>query len=210
MLNFSLAVIITLLIISNSHARPISYSGGKTIMYYNNGFKHSLHLHYSPSYKYSLGYRYENYKNTDLSLDGIQLNNLIKRWNLQEAQGNIYLKSSLGNASSKGNNQLYGFVGLAGDFETRKYFIAYENKYYKANGNILDKFEQNARIAIAPYLANYGQIHSWLMLEISRQKINSKYQNIVTPLIRLFKKNNLVEIGYNNKDKLLVNFISRF
>ena len=38
-------------------ARPISYLGGWTVMQMNDFNSHSLHVHYTPSSKYSFGYR---------------------------------------------------------------------------------------------------------------------------------------------------------
>ena len=36
-------------------ARPISYSGGSTLMAFSDNIKNSIYYHYSPSYKYSIG-----------------------------------------------------------------------------------------------------------------------------------------------------------
>lgn len=199
-----------LLISTNLAARPISYSGGKTVMQQNDEFKNSLHLHYSPNYKYSLGYKYEYHRSQKLNLHSAQLNNLVKRWNRPAAQGNIYLKSALGNAHKDSHNQLFAFTGLAADFETRKYFIAYTNKYYASRGNMLNYYEQKARIGIAPYVANYKNIHTWLMLQISEPGNITNKQIITTPIIRLFKGANLIELGFSSNKKLLFNFIARF
>ena len=195
---------------SASFARPISYSGGSTIMQNNGPIKNSLHLHYSPSYKYSLGYRGEYYRKSDIYLNGIQLNNLVKRWNMPAAQGNIYLKSSLGYAHGKKDNGLYGFTGIAGDFETRRYFISYENRYYESNNNIISQFEQSARIGIAPYVANYGNWHSWLMLQVNHVPEFEGDELTLTPLVRVFKNTYLAEFGVSSNKRVLFNFIKRF
>ncbi len=129
--------------ISISSARPISYSGGWTLMQKNNHSKNTIHLHYSPSYKYSVGYKGEYLRSEHISLNSLQLNNLIKRWNLPAAQGNLYLKSNIGNATKSKNNEIYSALGFAADFETRRYFISYQNNYYKSNGDIIDSFQQN-------------------------------------------------------------------
>ena len=75
-----------------------------------------LFIHYSPSYKYSVGYKGEYFRRGQMALNGFQLNNLLKRWNLPGSQGNFYLKTSVGNANKSGKNELYGFTGIAGDF----------------------------------------------------------------------------------------------
>ncbi len=195
---------------TNSLARPVSYSGGTTVMQRNEETKNSLHIHYSPSYKYSVGYRGEYIRKNKISLNGLQLNNLLKRWNKKNSQGNLYLKSNIGNAQKSGNNDIYGFVGFSADFETRRYFVSYENRYYKSDKNIINQFEQNARIGIAPYIANYGGVHSWLMLKVSHQPKLEGDEIIVIPLIRLFKKSNLVELGVGSNKSVLFNLIVRF
>ena len=55
-------ILIFSFVIDNLIARPISYSGGVTIMQKNNDIQNSLHIHYSPIYKYSLGYKGEYFK----------------------------------------------------------------------------------------------------------------------------------------------------
>lgn len=206
-----LILLLTFLVLSkNSFARPISYSGGSTIMQMNGAVKNSLHVHYSPTYKYSIGYKGEYFRRDQIALNGLQLNNLLKRWNLPAAQGNLYLKSSLGNANNSGNDELYGFAGIAGDFETRKYFISYENRYYKSDGNILSHFEQKARVGVAPYVANYGNLHTWLMLEVAHQPEFEGDEVVTTPLVRFFKGPHLVEFGVSSNKRILFNFIARF
>ena len=41
------------------YARPVSYPGGVTLMQINDGYFSNLHLHYSPSIKYSVGLKIE-------------------------------------------------------------------------------------------------------------------------------------------------------
>lgn len=195
---------------SNVFARPISYSGGTTIMQNNDAIKNSVHVHYSPSYKYSVGYKGEYFRKDQIALNGLQLNNLLKRWNLPGLQGNLYLKTSVGNANKSGNNELYGFTGIAGDFETRKYFISYENRYYKSDGDIISQFQQSVRVGVAPYVANYGNLHTWLMLQLTHTPEFEGDEVIATPLVRFFKGAHLAEFGVSSNKRILFNFIARF
>lgn len=176
----------------------------------NGPLKNSIHAHYSPSYKYSVGYKAEYIRKNQIALNGVQLNNLLKRWNLPAAQGNVYLKTSAGHAKSSVGNEAYGFIGIAGDFETRKYFTSYENRYYKSDGNIIGHFEQSARIGMAPYVAEYGNLHTWLMLQIDHQPEFEGDEVITTPLVRLFKGLHMVEFGVSSNKRFLFNFIARF
>ncbi len=191
-------------------ARPISYSGGSTIMAMSGPIKSSIHAHYSPTYKYSVGYKAEYLRRSQIALNGAQLNNLLKRWNLPAAQGNLYLKSSIGNANKSGEDEAYGFVGVAGDFETRKYFVSYENRYYKSDGGILSQFEQSARVGVAPYVAEYGNLHTWLMLQVDHVPKFKGDEVIATPLVRLFKGLHMAEFGVSTNKRFMLNFIARF
>ena len=40
---------------NNIEARPISYSGGSTLMGFSDNMMDSIYYHYSPTYKYSIG-----------------------------------------------------------------------------------------------------------------------------------------------------------
>lgn len=192
-------------------ARPISYSGGTTVMQSNDAIMNSIHVHYSPSYKYSIGYKGENWRVDDITANSIQLNNLVKRWNMPAAQGNIYLKTNFGNAHKSSENEVFGAAGIMADFETRKYFISYENGYQESSGNMLSMFYQKARIGIAPYVADYGNLHSWLMLQVQHQpKYNGSEQIITTPLIRVFKGMYLAEFGVSSNKRFLFNIVARF
>lgn len=194
----------------SSFARPISYSGGYTLMQSNNPFSNSIHAHYSPKYNYSLGYRGEYFRHQNVAFNGLQLNNLLKRWNLPSAQGNIYLKSAIGDIHKSSNNALAGFIGLATDFETRKYLISYNNRYYKSDKNIFSQFQQSARLGFAPYVVNYDNIHSWIILEITHNPTSNIDQIVTTPLIRAFKGLHLAEFGVSFNKRLTFNYIMRF
>ena len=91
-----LAILLLLLLFSKSIiARPISYVGGWTIMQMNDFKRHSIHLHYSPSIKYSIGYKGEYWLEKEWQFHGAQLNYLIKRVNTSKSQTNLYLKNGL-------------------------------------------------------------------------------------------------------------------
>lgn len=210
---FTLSLIGLMLTPNLAQARPVSYPGGFTVMTMNDADRHSAHLHYSPTAKYSIGYRAEYWRDSDMQLHALQMNNLLKRWNGPASQANLYLKSGIGLAQSdKGNfdNKIEAaaFTGIATDWETRRYFISYENRYTEA-GDIDDFYMQSARVGIAPYVGDYGDLHTWLMLETQHSPEN-KDPWTVTPLVRLFKGVNLMEAGISNKGDILFNWVIRY
>lgn len=194
-------------------SRPVSYPGGWTVMTRNNGERNWFHLHYSPTAKYSVGYKFEYWRNRDLSINALQINNLVKRWNMPDSQANIYIKSGIGLAYNHENgvddkSNLGVFTGIAADWENRRFFTSYQNRYTEAVD--IDRFfMQSARLGIAPYIGDYGDLHTWLMVELLHIPDNDD-QFIITPLVRFFKDIHLVEVGISTEGDLLFNWIIRF
>ena len=168
----------------------------------------STHIHYSPTAKYSIGWRHEYLRGPDAHLDAAQLNYLVKRWNAPASQANLYLKSGVGVAYDGDNTEAAAFTGLATDWEDRRYFISYENRFFYAD-NIDQYVSHKARVGIAPYIGDYGDLHTWLMIQTDYDA-GKKDEFSVTPLVRFFKGPALLEAGYNLDGGALFNFVYRF
>jgi hypothetical protein len=197
-----------LLSISAAQARPVSYPEGITFMTFNDADKNSAHLHYSPTAKKSLGYKFEYWRDTDMSIHALQMNNLVKRWNQKDSQANFYLKSGIGMADKDAEQSVAGFTGVALDWEDRRYFISYENRYTEA-GKIDDFFNQSGRIGWAPYEGDYGDLHTWLMLQVEHKPEADDHISF-TPMIRLFKDVHLVEFGMSDEKDVMFNYVCRY
>jgi len=68
---------------------------------------------------------------------------------------------------------------------------------------------QKGRVGIAPYIGDYGDTHTWLMLEVEHNP-KGKEEFIVTPLIRLFKDVYMLEAGVSSNEDILLNAVIRF
>lgn len=199
---------------TSAQARPVSYAGGWTAMQMNDMASHSLHLHYSPSAKYSVGYLAEYWRKEDWQFHGVQVNNLLKRWNMPQAQANLYLKSGLGVAYSDHGNfdgatEPAGFAGIAADWENRRWFTSYENRYVEA-GEIDHFFMQKARVGVAPYIGDYGDLHTWMMLQIDHMPTQDGEEVTVTPMLRFFKDVYMAEVGISHRGDVMANWVVRF
>lgn len=194
--------------IKGVQARPVSYPGGITAMTTNDGDKNTLHLHYSPTAKTSLGYKFEYWRDGEYTINALQMNNLLKRWNKKDSQANLYLKSGVGAAHKDGEDDFAAFTGIATDWEDRRYFVSYENRYTEA-GDIDDFFMQSARVGVTPYIGDYGDLHTWLMLQVEHVP-ESKDKFTVTPLVRFFKDVHLVEAGMSDQGDLMFNWVIRY
>lgn len=197
----------------SAQARPVSYPEGWTVMQMNDADAHTLHVHYSPTAHYSIGYKQEYWRNEDWQFQGLQLNYLVKRWNAPASQANFYLKSGAGIAYSDygafdGESELAAFSGIGLDWEDRRFFTSYENRYTEA-GDIASFFTQKARVGVAPYIGDYGDLHTWLMLQVDHNP-SADDEVTFTPLVRLFKGEYLAEAGVSDNGDVLFNWIIRF
>ncbi|GAB5455676.1 MAG: hypothetical protein Hens2KO_19050 [Henriciella sp.] len=176
----------------------------------NNSNYSSVHAHYSPTFQDSIGLYSERNWGEDWHFTGVQYNRLLKRWNEKHAQANLYFMGGVGQADAfgEGGVDLAGFVGVAADWETRRWFTSYEARAYDLG---FDKtFRQAARIGVAPYIGDYGDLHTWLMLQVDNQP-ESDTPTTLTPLVRFFYDVQLVEFGYTPEtDRFMANWIVRF
>ena len=193
-----------------AEARPVSYPGGWTYMQMNNGDYSSIHAHYSPTFRDSIGLYSERNWSEDWHFTGVQYNRLLKRWNEKTSQANVYLKGGIGQADpfGSGSVELAGFVGIGADWETRRWFTSYEARAYDLGFD--QTARQSVRVGVAPYIGDYGDLHTWLMLQVENQP-ESETPTTFTPLVRFFYDVQLLEVGYTPEtERFMANWIVRF
>ncbi|MEL6956951.1 MAG: hypothetical protein AAFO88_09940 [Pseudomonadota bacterium] len=193
-----------------AEARPVSYPGGWTVMQRNTGDFSSLHVHYSPTFQDSVGAYVEHNWEGDYTFAGGQYNRLVKRWNTPKSQANLYLNLGAGYAETfdETDEGLAGFAGVAADWETRRWFTSYQVRAYDLG---FDRdVHHNVRVGVAPYIGDFGDLHTWLMLEVQNSP-ESDTPTTLTPLVRFFYGVQLVEVGYTPEtERFMANWIVRF
>ena len=75
------SILVTFVFICNVDARPISYSGGHTLMHFNDSMKESIYYHYSPTYKFSIGLETMQNKVFSINETNIRFTYLLNRKN---------------------------------------------------------------------------------------------------------------------------------
>ena len=58
-----------------------------------------------------------------------------------------------------------GFTGISTDWENQRCFIQYSNRYTYAS-EIDEFYTQSLHFGITPYIGDYGDIHTWIMMKI--------------------------------------------
>lgn len=188
--------------------KPISYPGGVTVMSMNDANMHQLHVLYTFTPRFSLGPKLAYDRENDYTATMVDANFLLKRWNNPDSQGNIFVNLGVGSAYSDAGDFDHETEpafsgGVLADWEDRRYFTSYENQYVDA-GDIDSAFHQSARVGVAPYVAEYGELHTWLMLQVDHHP-EGENTTSVTPLVRLFKGTYLGEAGISNHGDILFN-----
>lgn len=191
-----------------AQARPVSWPGGWMLMATNNLDSNAVQLNYSVTNRYALGIQHEYLRDAKINMDTVTIDNLLKRWNLPGSQANLFLKSGIGIAYGSDETDPALYTGLEADWENRRFFTLYENRFFWADDT--EKFiNHTARIGIAPYIGDYGDLHTWLMLQANYDAGKNDTFSL-TPMVRLFKGNTLVEAGYNLDGGILFNLTQQF
>ncbi len=204
------AALFTFLLLApaTAQARPVSWPGGWMLMLMNDLDSNAAQLNYTFTPRYAVGVQHEYFRDEKFNIDAMTFDALLKRWNMPDAQANLWLKSGAGIAYGSGNADPAAYAGLEIDWENRHLFTLYENRIFWADDH--EKFvKHKARVGIAPYIGDYGDLHTWLMLQVDYDA--GKHDTFsLTPMVRLFKGNTLVEAGYNLDGGILFNFTQQF
>ena len=192
----------------DAHARPISYPGGWMAMTMNDFSMNEFELSYTVAPTWAVGVQHDYFRNDGVNADTAKVTYLLHRWNAPDSQGNLYLQSGAGTAWKDGSQRAAVFTGVTADWESRRWFLSYDNRFFDA-GNIERYAHHSTRVGIAPYIGHYGDLHTWLMLQTDYYTNQDKNFS-VTPLVRLFKGNDLAEFGVNLRGGVLFHYMHTF
>ncbi len=204
-------LLITLLAVAEEAvAKPISYVGGTMVMQENDETGNTLSVDYTVTPNYAVGFfaKQEEGGSKNMLTVGPQLNTLVKRWNLPVGQGNIFNMTGIGESTLDGKTRPSAWTGMLADYETRRIFTSYELRLMDAQ-NMDSYVRQRARAGVAPYLANYDDLNTFLMLQVDDHP-DKDHTIVVTPLVRFFYHTALAEAGYSSDHQAMFNWILQF
>lgn len=197
-------------------AHPVAFAGSYSIMTWNNKEMSDWMFTHSFTSSYSLTARYLRLdtKEGERTFYAPQINLLLKRWNELSSQANIYLSlgygaESVNTQNGKKTNQT-SLLALETDWESRKYYVSFRQdallSHRDSKKNI---YQSKARAGFAPYLAEFEELNYWFILEADvMNKSTEDYR--LTPFIRMFYHNVLVELGASTKGDAQFNFMVHF
>lgn len=189
-------------------AKPVQWPGGTMFMAGHDQDLDYFSATYSFTGKNSISTRTDYFRGDESFVGGLQLNHLVQRWNMPEAQANIYGKFGAGVASNQERKSGAIFGGVLADYETRRIFVSYENDLVYG-GRVMSYAWHSARIGVAPYISGYDDLHSWVMLQ-GDYRPRGRHDFSLTPLLRFFKTGWMVEVGATLRGDGMVNLMAQF
>lgn len=192
-------------------AHPVAYKGAFALMTWNQPFLSDYWAVYSFRPDMAIAGRAMRMtmdQGGDFVLYMPQFDVLVKRWNGDNHQANIYAYGGFGGAKFQEKNGTAGLVGVEADAESRKLFAL--AKYEEMRPSIGPNFHHaEVRLGIAPYEAEYSEVASWLMVEAQyHPTLIKKYA--ITPLARFFYKSVLWETGVSLQGDWMLNLMFHF
>lgn len=188
---------------------PVSYRDAIGLMSYNSNKMNELLLTYSFSPNFAIAHTYLRQEKSEFYIP--RLDFLVKRWNQDDSQGNIYLSAGAGTEKFSSQNSSVYLGELVADWESRKYYTYFEQRYIKrsntTNANLPQEHLNNSklRLGFAPFLADYSDLNVWLIAQAERE--NDSQQIELKQFLRFYMKNVLWEVGAGFDGSLAFNFM---
>ena len=198
-----------------AHAKPIAFSHGTTVMAeYGAGTMTEAQVFYAPKYNWSLG---GGYLQLDSDVNGqrreityARVNYLVKRWNLESAQANVFTWGGIGQAyASESNSHEFAWnAGAQVDYETRRIYSSLRTDLH--HSNVFEHRIDTLQLGIAPYEHDFDTLATWFVVQ-GRQYTGGIHEGTEWALLlRLFKRGAWIEAGVTDEGKLqamaMVNF----
>ena len=194
-------------------SKPIAFADGTTIMAeYGAGTMEEAQAFYAPYYWLSLGAGYL-YLDSDVTsrtrnIQDLRANYLLHRWNLDDAQANVFVWGGLGTATGSDfhGTVLDREVGFQADYETRRIYASWVTDLHESPA-YSDRID-TLQLGFAPYAHDYQDLATWLVLQ-ARDYSGGIHDGVeYALLVRLFKGGAWVEAGVtqNGKPQIMMMF----
>jgi hypothetical protein len=188
-------------------AKPIAYAQGTTVMAeYGAGTMIEAQVFYAPRYDLSVGGGHLELASDETTavrlINYARLNYLAHRWNLDDAQGNVFVWGGIGSATGNtfSGTLLAENAGIQADYETRRVYTSFKSDFQRSNA--FSHRIDTLQLGLAPYKHDYGGLATWFVIQ-ARDYTGGIHRGIdAALLLRLFKGGAWVEAGVTNDGKL--------
>lgn len=148
-------------------------------------------------------------KSRSRSLAEATYTRLVARWNLPQAQANVWFVGGLGGVrgSDFAGTRLMATPGVQIDYETTRLYLSANARLFRAEG--LNHDYGSLRAGFSFYEVDYDQVQPWFVIEARRMRGLSG-QTEITPMLRLIERRYFVELGINQAAEARANFMFIF
>lgn len=204
-----LGLLSVLATVSAAHAHPVSFKGSYGIMPMSMHMRRELELNYSLTASHAIGVSSIeiDYRDKELEFYIPQFNYKLYRENSPDSQLNLYVMTGAGGSRRDGESNLAAMGAFQADYETRRFYTLLLGEHLQTEGIGLNRVRY--RIGAAPYLADFDGFHTWFIAQTEwTPELDDEWT--VTPLVRFFYQNYLVEVGSSTRGELFVAGIFHF
>jgi hypothetical protein len=154
--------------VTPAFAKPIAFADGTTFMHERDRNMLETNLFYAPKVWYSLGgstsFMQSDDKTKRHEAAYAQLNFLVKRWNMPDAQANVFIAGALGEArvreirpaGSIDERVTARRLAMQGDYETRQFYTSFKIDTH-ASSRYFDRFD-TFQIGFSPVAHDYDEL----------------------------------------------------
>ena len=134
---------------------------------------------------------------------------LVKRWNAEHSQANIWFVGGIGPVRGTGlaGERLMLAPGLSADYETTRVYVSATARMYRAQS--INHDYGAVRAGFSFYETDYDETQPWLIVEARRMRSLSDSTEI-TPMLRFINKRYFIEAGVNTSKQARFNFMYIF
>jgi hypothetical protein len=187
-------------------AKPIAFANGTTIMAeYGAGTMEEVQAFYAPKYWLSLGggLLHLDSDSVDKKRDiaYVRANYLVHRWNLEDAQGNLFAWGGLGSATGNDfrGSKLDREVGFQADYETRRIYTSLMSDLHASSA--YSHRVDTLQLGFAPYAHDYEDLATWFVVQVRHYTGDLHGGPEFAALVRLFKGGAWIEAGVTTGGK---------
>lgn len=190
-----LIALVALIYGAESFAHPVSFKGGTGIMPEYSPHRSDLEINYSITATDAIGISTVYAETEDGAATFVipRFNHRVYRKNEPDSQTNLYLSGGVGGSMRDDASGVAGLLSLQGDFETRRVYTLLNLETLPSSGTF-DLSRVRYRAGVAPYLAGFDDLNTWLILQAEYAPEMEDTWSL-TPLVRFFYRNYLLEIG---------------
>lgn len=196
-------------------AKPIAFSHGTTVMAeYGAGTMKEAQVFYAPKYFLSLGGGYleleSDIDHRRREITYARANYLVKRWNLESAQANVFVWGGVGDAyvSELDDHRFAWNAGAQVDYETRRIYSSFKTDLQRSAA--FSHRTDTLQLGVAPYKHDFDTLATWFVVQARRYTGGIHDGTEWAALLRLFKRGAWIEAGVTDDGKLqamaMVNF----